>query len=496
MILVVALGLGWCADFLFYDKNIGVSVLIFVLLVLAALFGLSRLEKVKLAPRNWWLIIPLLFFSTMLLVRANATLTFFNLVAIFALLGLLIFFYAAGRIERLTLLDYPVVFAVTTKQMLTQAAPLVTAELQIALTQRARLRPLLRVVRGLVFAVPVLAVFTVLLASADTVFAKYVGDVAQMKFFNSLPDTIFQILLVLAVGWLTAGSLVFSYSRQQGSESGNGRTAVPGILSLHGRVGFVEAATILFLVDLLFVFFAWIQFTYLFTGKAARTMNYEVYRDYVRTGFGQLLVAAALTMFLILGLHWMSKLATPREKLGFNLLSTLMIGLAFVMLLSAFERAVTWENVQFYINTDTRLYIRAFMVWLALTFLWLGITLWRKPERFAIGFLIAILGWLVTVNVMNPDEDVARYNLTHYQQSEPDLSTRYLYLLSDDALPVLVDSLTKTTGAVQTNIRHELSYRLFVMENDPRRQNWQSFNVAHAQAYDMLERLKATGQIQ
>lgn len=170
--------------------------------------------------------------------------------------------------------------------MLTQAAPLVTTELQAAFTKRARLRPLLRVVRGLVFAVPVLTVFTLLLSSADTVFAKYLEDVAKMKFLNSLPDTIFQILLVLAVGWVTAGGFVFSFSRQQGSESGNGRTAVPGILSLHARMGFVEAATVLFLVDLLFVFFAWIQFTYLFTGKAARTMNYEVYRDYVRTGFG------------------------------------------------------------------------------------------------------------------------------------------------------------------------------------------------------------------
>jgi len=96
VILLVAVGLGWCADFLFYDKVIGVSVLIFVLLVLAALFGLSHLEKVKLAPRNWWLIIPLLFFSTMLLVRANATLAFLNLTAVFALLGLLIFFMLPG----------------------------------------------------------------------------------------------------------------------------------------------------------------------------------------------------------------------------------------------------------------------------------------------------------------------------------------------------------------------------------------------------------------
>ncbi len=87
-ILLVALALGWSVDLLFYDKALGVSFPLFVLLVLIALFGLSRLEGVPPARRNLWLLAPLLFFAGMVFVRANAFLTVLNVGASLALLGL------------------------------------------------------------------------------------------------------------------------------------------------------------------------------------------------------------------------------------------------------------------------------------------------------------------------------------------------------------------------------------------------------------------------
>ena len=53
--------------------------------------------------------------------------------------------------------------------------------------------------------------------------------------------------------------------------------------------------------------------------------------------------------------------------------------------------------------------------------------MWLRPNRFAVGALVAALGFLVTINLMNPDADVAAYNL----KRQDELSTRYLYLLSE-----------------------------------------------------------------
>src|SRR3712207_5881929 len=121
-----------------------------------------------------------------------------------------------------------------------------------------------------------------------------------------------------------------------------------------------------------------------------------------------------------------------------------MVALTMVILVSAFQRMLVWEEVQFYINTPTRLYVRAFIVWLSLLFVWLFSTLWVRRARFAIGAFVAALGFLVTINMMNPDADVAARNLLRNDE----LSTRYLYLLSEDAVPVLVAGLDQTTGVV------------------------------------------------
>jgi hypothetical protein len=106
IILLTALALAWVWDLLFYGKALGISVLLFTLLLLIALFGLSRLGKVKPIWRNLWLIIPLIFFATMVFVRANPFLTFLNVIVGLTLFGYLTYFYASGRIEKLDLIGY------------------------------------------------------------------------------------------------------------------------------------------------------------------------------------------------------------------------------------------------------------------------------------------------------------------------------------------------------------------------------------------------------
>src|SRR5438552_12882016 len=125
-VLQVALALGWSADLLFYGKSLGISVPLFALLLLASLFVLGRLEGTGLARRNLWLLLPVGFFATMVVVRANAWLTILNMLALFALLALMGYFYAGGHVARLGLLGYPLVLLMSLGHMVTRAGPEVT----------------------------------------------------------------------------------------------------------------------------------------------------------------------------------------------------------------------------------------------------------------------------------------------------------------------------------------------------------------------------------
>ncbi|HEX9986998.1 MAG TPA: DUF4173 domain-containing protein [Chloroflexia bacterium] len=489
-VLLAALALGWVTDLLFYGNRLGVSVPIFLLFLLGALFMLGRVESVQLKHRNLWLLAPLVFFAAMVAVRANEMLTFANVTAVIVLLALLAFFYAADHIERLGMLGYPVVVGLAIGRMLTRPAPEVSTVAQSASAHKAQLRRVAPILRGIVIALPVLIIFTALLSSADTVFAGYLGDVFKLDLFNNMPEMLLRQVFILMATWVIAGVYFLALTRRT-PENADEPDKLPGSLNPGSLFGFVEGAVVLALVNLLFIVFAWIQFTQLFSGEAARTMHFEVFREYVRRGFGELLVVSILTMLLILGLRWMAWKETAREIRIFNGLSTLMIILAVVMLVSAFLRMIVWEGIDFYIYTQLRLYIRVFIVWLGVLFAWLLYTLWLKPNRFAIGAFVVALGFLVTINYMNPDADVAAYNL----KRNDELSVRYLHLLSDDAVPALVAGLNSTTGDVRERLRAHLGERLQIMDYDRNLDRWPSFHLSHWQAQEMLNKLHAAGVI-
>jgi hypothetical protein len=248
-----------------------------------------------------------------------------------------------------------------------------------------------------------------------------------------------------------------------------------------------------------------VQFAYLFSGEAARTMHFEEYRLYARRGFGELLTVSVMTLLLIAGLRavawrpeWVSRTSASgrRNATLFNALATTMIGLTLVMLLSAFQRMLLWESVEFYINTGTRLYVRWFIVWLAVAFAWLAGTLWLRPERFAIGGFVAGLGFLASMNLQNPDADVARYNLARRDE----LSSRYVTLLSDDAVPALAAALASPEQAaalpaeVRGRITDDMRHRLDRYERAPSAwHQWPSAHLGRHRAHRALLELRARG---
>jgi hypothetical protein len=163
------------------------------------------------------------------------------------------------------------------------------------------------------------------------------------------------------------------------------------------------------------------------------------------------------------------------------------------MLLSASKRMEVWQEVMFYINTPLRIYVNVFIVWLAALFGWLLLTVWLGRIRFGVGALLAAIGFMVTVNMINPDANVAASNLAR----EDELSTRYLHLLSDDAVPTLAQALdTMPDLVVRERLREHLGSRLAQFEATPSAQSWPAFHFSKAQAHTTLKQLKSQGKLE
>jgi len=341
--------------------------------------------------------------------------------------------------------------------------------------------------------------FTGLLAAADLIFAQAVSRFFHLAWLEQIAESLWRLAFIFAVAWISAGGLAFALLR--------GALPAPGGW-LGERVrdivhlGIVEAAIVLLLVDLLFLAFVWIQAFYLFGGQAHLALAEGVtYASYARRGYFELLAVALVALALLLLLVWLTPRASRRARWLFNVAGSLLLALVGVILSSAFYRILLYESA--YGLTRLRLYVHVSLVWLALLLAWTLLTLWlpggepHTTHRFATGAFFAALGFLLSLNLLNPDALIARHNLGHYLaggQFQPEagaadlrvatgIDAAYLTWLGDDAVPVLVDAVTLVEGQERESICTTLRWRqMRYVQGDP----WFAFNLGRLRARNAL----------
>jgi hypothetical protein len=290
-----------------------------------------------------------------------------------------------------------------------------------------------RIARALVITVPILLVFTLLLSNADPVFAS----------FFTFPDVDLGVVVshVVVAGffaWVVAGWLRRSLLAHPGAV---GATAAPLPLTL----GATDVTLALGALNVLFAAFVAVQIGWLFGGEALvlRTTGLS-YAQYARSGFFELTCVAGLLLPVLLGAQALIP-ASDLRTLGFyRRLAVSLVVLLGAIMFSAGARMRLY--VQYYgISTD-RLYATAFMIWLAIVFVWLVLTVLRsRPRNFVTGLVVSGFGVLITLNLLNPDALVARANLARGDAGRGGAAgtdLRYVASLGGDAVPALVSALT------------------------------------------------------
>ncbi|MGD2079158.1 MAG: DUF4173 domain-containing protein, partial [Chloroflexota bacterium] len=362
---------------------------------------------------------------------------------------------------------------------------------------------LLAVVRGGLLAAPLLFIFTVLLASADLVFANQIRALLDPLNITYLFRLNLHGLFILGISWAAAGGLVLALSGRDDAAALDEQVTR---LRRFRFLGATESTTLLILVDLLFLAFVVIQFRYLFGGQANINLDGYTYAEYARRGFVELLLVAVLSLAVILGLEALTNRQSKRQFKVFNLLSSMMVVLVIIMLVSAFQRMRLYEATFGY--TELRLYVYIFMIWLGLFLAWFLYGLWVRPDRFALGALIIGLGFVVSLNVLNPDAFIVHQNVARFQAGG-DLDAYYLASLSADAVPALLTAAESSEGArgkilsplcpdqtsrapeaceitLSAALEEGLQNRFQAMQDDTEWRHWQSARLSTWRAYRQL----------
>ena len=474
IVWITALILGCFFDFLFWKHNPGISFAIYVILCLVGGFVLLNMDGLKPNWKALLLLLPIAFFAAMSFIRQEPMSLLLSYAFTLFLLGVLAITFLGGRWLAYSLSDYVANFFRLAGNMIARPLAFIieNRRQQAETGSQGGARRVWAILRGVLIAIPILAIFTALLASADLIFAQRLYNLIALFRLEKLPEYIFRGVYILIGAYLLVGVFLHAAARSRDEKLiGEGKPLVPAFL------GFTESAIVLGSVVLLFAVFVVIQFQYFFGGQANIHIDSYTYAEYARRGFGELVAVAFFSLLLYLGLSAIVKRETPGQRWGFSGLGIGMVALVGIILVSAFQRLLLYEAA--YGFSRLRTYTHVFVIWLGLLLaVVVVLEIMRRERIFAAAALLAAIGFAVTLSLLNVDAFIVRQNVVRAVQGK-ELDVAYLASLSTDATPALAAAYK--SPSLPAGTRYSVGASLACIQaGAPSRQDtsWQSFQFS------------------
>jgi hypothetical protein len=474
-IILISLGLAVTFNFLFFDKLIGISVLIFTVVLLGAVFLLGSHQQLRF-QKSLWLCLPILFFALMLSIRANEFLSFLNVCAILGLLMVLAHELTGTPAFLMKLRDYFILIALVPLRMLSRAVATISVIGQIHSTVKRR-DAWVRVIKGVIMAVPVLIIFGVLFSQADLAFARFLNSFVTITISERTAQYC-ALLLFAFVAALSFLSYIFLPKEVL-------KTAAPEKSEVAapptGRA--IEVLVFLGLIATLFLVFIGFQITYLFGGEANIVNAGFTYAEYARRGFWELLMVAMLSLVVLLASEKYAGAASKRDKL-FLIPSLILIAEVIVVIASAFKRLSLYIDA--YSMTTLRFYVAGFIMLLLVLFVLLAVKFIqsKREQFFTFGTLLSVITFLVAINLVNPDAFIARSNREQYDRTGK-LDLVHVGNLSADAAAEKIELYKKLEGEDKEILRELLQNQKDNIQKHS--VHWQSANLSRSRALKLLQ---------
>ncbi len=488
------IALGWAFDFLFWKQAPGINFALYVLLCLVTGYLLLRSEGNQPA-RSVWVLLPFIVFLVVItFIRLEPLTVFLSVSLTLGLMGVTAVSFSGGRWLQYGILDYLIGYLRLAGSMF--ARPIMfNAELKReqaesiergGATEARGASRAWSIVRGVLIALPVVAIFAALLSSADMVFSQRLEAFIELFRLEKLPEYLFRLVYILVGAYALAGVILHAALQSRDEKLlGENKPVVPPFL------GFTEALIVLGSVMLLFASFVFIQFQYFFGGQSNIHLDGFTYSEYARRGFGELVVVAFFSLLLILSASAVTRRETGVQRRVFSSLGIAIVALVLIMLISAFQRLVLYESA--YGFSRLRAYTHVFIIWLAILLVAVAILeLLQRERTFALAALVALLGFVISLGLMNVDGFIVRQNINRAFQGE-NFDASYLAELSQDAVPALARAYQ--TPGLPASVNEGVGAALVCYASNQGQgqqpTDWRSFHFARWKAAGLLHSLES-----
>jgi two-component system, OmpR family, sensor histidine kinase BaeS len=280
------------------------------------------------------------------------------------------------------------------------------------------------VIRTVVWSLLLVAVFGLLFASADALFAEWASVV--------LPDLevegfVLRTFVTVAVGGVVLAAAYLGINPPDVEVSGQSGTPVQRRFEWLAPVLLVDAVFVVFLVAQARVVFGGHDYLRRTTGLT--------YAEYSHQGFGQLTAATALTLLVVWAAVRKAQQGTAEDRAWLRASLGLLCVLTLVVVVSALHRMHLYQEA--YGFTQLRLLVDVFEGWLGL--LLLALLVAGRSLRAAWLPRMALLsgvGLLLGIAAINPDAWIAEQNIDRWKETGK-VDWVFLQDLSYDAVPTL-----------------------------------------------------------
>jgi hypothetical protein len=473
--LAVCLLSGVLGVILFDGHSWGLNLTLFGIFLVVSTLILKWVAQQPLSKVGYMLIASALFFLGTLVWRDSLVLKSLSFLGIGVTLLLAFTNSTRSQVQQLQVSEAIQDVLLSSHYTFTSYYQLVTEDIQWQEVQIRWGRAINALLRGLVMTIPIIILFGWLLTAADE---RFEAAVHHWLDWGWNWDTIMPRLRQYGITFLLSSWIAAALLR--GSVL-TPRLSSPPALSLpSGNLGNIEMVMMLSTLNLLFLSFIAVQFTYFFGGDVlVQSHTGPTYANYARRGFFQLVMVALLVMSLLFVTHWLHKPANQLQTRLYQGLAGVMVIMTMIIEASAAHRMYLYTRV--YGLTELRFYTSVFMAWLVVLFVWFSLTVLRgQRSRFTFGALLLGLGVIGLLHLVNPNARIAEVNLARWRAGQL-FDAKYVTSLSADAIPSIV--------AMLPTLPEELRCRLWLLLQssttlpaESAEENWRNWHWARRQA--------------
>jgi len=473
--IIISLTLGIIFDKFFFNGNLGVSYFIFIALCIT-FFLWSAKSEIKLEKNiGWFLMIPIALLAFSYTVYTNAVFMVLNFLAVPALMIIssVLIYNPKIKWDKINFVFYLV------KKGIVDVLEGIGSAFNTAgkgfrrIEKKEESRTRNQIIIGLVISIPIIAIVIMLLSSADMIFNYYLNNITRIFDNIDLSNVVPHIIMIGIVTFYLLG-YVWSFKIERKQQEDKGELEAVNLETL-------VFITVLTVMNVLYLIFTLIQFSYLYGGEGMVLPSNFTYAEYARRGFFELVAVTIINFVIILGcLKYAKKENEVLIKILDVLLSVLIL-FTVNMLYSANFKLSLYESSFGY--TYLRVFVHLFMILLFILCIITFAGIWNRKIPVMKSIIITTVIAYTIANYLNIDAFIAKKNIERYY-STGKLDAQYLTSLSYEAVPLILDMKDVKDISIQKAINEGLKYK---KEELARHKNLGEFNFSRRKVQKLFE---------